>query len=54
MPRDPFDGEPIRYSREKLRVWSVGRDLVDSGGGELGPDGFWSPYEVDEPTYRIE
>jgi hypothetical protein len=54
VPRDPFDGAPLRYSREKLRVWSVGRDLEDSGGGELGPDGEWSPSQEDEPTYRVE
>jgi len=26
VPRDYFDGQPIRYSREFRAVWSVGRD----------------------------
>jgi hypothetical protein len=32
MPLDPFDLKPLRYSREKGRVWSVGVDGVDNGG----------------------
>jgi hypothetical protein len=32
MPLDPFDLKPLRYSREKKRVWSVGVDGVDNGG----------------------
>ncbi len=31
-PTDPFDGAPLRYSRQTLRVWSVGTDRVDAGG----------------------
>ena len=31
-PTDPFDGKPLRYSREKAIVWSVGPDGVDHGG----------------------
>ncbi|MBI4603967.1 MAG: hypothetical protein HY721_18585 [Planctomycetes bacterium] len=54
VPRDPFDGQPLRYSREKLKVWSVGRDLEDQGGGELGEDGEWTPPEDQEPTYKVE
>lgn len=33
IPIDPFDGKPIRYSREKKILYSVGKDLEDSGGG---------------------
>jgi hypothetical protein len=32
IPADPFDGEPFRYSKEKGIVYSVGIDLIDSGG----------------------
>jgi hypothetical protein len=34
VPRDPFDGKPFRYSREKGIVYAVGKDLADSGGME--------------------
>ncbi len=32
MPLDDFDGKPLRYSREKRRLWSIGQDLIDQGG----------------------
>ena len=32
VPLDNFDGQPLRYSREKRLVWSVGTDLRDNGG----------------------
>jgi hypothetical protein len=31
LPRDPFDLKPLRYSREKQRLWSVGANGVDNG-----------------------
>lgn len=31
-PDDPYDGEPLRYSREKRLIWSVGEDLEDQSG----------------------
>lgn len=31
-PMDPFADKPLRYSREKRRIWSVGPDEVDDGG----------------------
>lgn len=34
VPDDPFDGKPLRYSREAKVIYSVGMDLVDSGGRE--------------------
>ncbi len=37
IPIDPFDGRPIRYSREKKLIYSVGEDLIDSGG-KIGVD----------------
>lgn len=32
VPRDPYDGEPFRYSAEKEIVWAVGKNLTDEGG----------------------
>ncbi len=32
VPMDPFCGEPLHYSREGRRVWSVGDDGVDDHG----------------------
>jgi len=32
IPADDFDGEPMRYSREKKLIYSVGEDLQDDGG----------------------
>ena len=32
VPRDPYDGNPFRYSAEKERVWAVGTNLTDEGG----------------------
>jgi hypothetical protein len=48
-PRDPFDGKLIRYSPEKKIIYSVGKDLKDSGGGE---EKDW--HTMKEPTFKIE
>jgi hypothetical protein len=32
VPRDPFDGQPFRYSAEQRIVYSVGDNLTDDGG----------------------
>jgi hypothetical protein len=32
IPRDPYDGQPFRYSKTERKVWAVGRDLKDDGG----------------------
>ena len=32
IPADDFDGEPMRYSREKKLIYSVGENLQDDGG----------------------
>ena len=37
VPRDPFDGQPFRYSAEKGRVWAVGTNLTDEGGSTRVP-----------------
>ena len=34
VPADDFDGKPMRWSKEKRIVYSVGPDLVDDGGRE--------------------
>ncbi len=33
VPKDPFDGQPLRYRWENgaLRIWSIGSDLKDGG-----------------------
>ncbi|MCD6416745.1 MAG: hypothetical protein J7M08_08640 [Planctomycetes bacterium] len=49
VPRDPFDGKPLRYSKDKKIVYSVGTDLTDSGGstGDFGS-------RQADPTVHIE
>lgn len=37
VPRDPFDGQPFRYSAEKGMVWAVGTNLTDEGGSTRVP-----------------
>lgn len=32
VPRDDFDGKPLRYDRGKRILYSVGKDLTDDGG----------------------
>jgi hypothetical protein len=32
VPPDDFTGKPLRYSKEEKLIWSVGRDMRDSGG----------------------
>lgn len=41
MPRDPFDGQSLRYHRRPngYIVYSVGRDLTDNGGAEKASTG---------------
>ncbi len=54
VPLDPFDGKPLRYSRDKKILWSVGIDLEDSGGAVRNEDGEWEPDQGREPTFPIE
>jgi hypothetical protein len=37
VPRDPFDGQPLRYSRDRAILWSVGPDGKDDGGEKPDP-----------------
>jgi MFS family permease len=42
IPKDPFDGQPIRFSSEKKIIWSVDENLIDENGTE------------DDITFKIE
>lgn len=59
VPRDDFDGEPLRYSVERRWLYSVGNDFVDAGGAadaereapaRLRAGG---PHDFSEPTFPI-
>lgn len=50
VPLDPFDGKPLRYSKEKKIIYCVGNDLVDSGGSEE-KGGYWGYWK--DPTFKI-
>jgi hypothetical protein len=52
VPRDPYDGKPVRYSAEKRIVYSVGNDGKDSGGLD-DPDTDDASVYRREPTRRI-
>lgn len=39
VPLDDFDGKPLRYSVEKKIIYSVGLDLIDSGGQQTNAAG---------------
>ena len=34
VPADPFDGQPLRYSRARRIVWAVGENLRDDNGSK--------------------
>ena len=36
VPKDAFDGKPVRYSPANKVIYSVGRDLTDNGGDPSG------------------
>ena len=46
IPRDPFDGRPLRWKRagQELLLYSVGRDLKDDGGVP------WDPANPNNPS----
>jgi hypothetical protein len=48
VPIDDFDGAPLRYSRERRRVWSVGTELRDEGGTDDS-----STSHMKQPTFPI-
>lgn len=58
IPRDPFDGKEFKYSPAKGTVYSVGKDLKDSGGATNAPVANWtsSPagrWKADDAVYEI-
>lgn len=48
-PVDPFDNQTLRYSLENQVVYSIGQDLVDSGGS-IGDD--WR--NMPDPSFRFK
>jgi hypothetical protein len=61
IPIDPFDGKPMRYSKERKIVYSVGKDFTDQGGSDLpftfqiddAADDSAAEHDVTEPTYPL-
>jgi hypothetical protein len=49
VPRDPYEGLPLRYRRDEKIIYCVGEDLKDAGGAP-GEEEAW---EEHEPTYHI-
>jgi hypothetical protein len=38
IPRDPYDGNPFRYSKTGKKIWVIGKDLIDQGGKAYNND----------------
>lgn len=61
VPTDPFDGKPMRYSKAKAIIYSVGNNYIDSGGSELpfeyelgeDDDGGSAESDQEEPTFPL-
>ncbi len=51
VPLDDFDGEPLRYSREKRVLYSIGEDLIDNGGASDPDD---KKQQKLEPTIQLD
>lgn len=49
IPIDDFDGKPLRYHPAKKLIYSVGKDLIDSGGMRQTPAGESQdlPFEIE-------
>lgn len=48
LPLDYFDGQPLKYSKEKKIIYFIGKNLADNGGS-TGED--WK--EMEDPTFKI-
>jgi len=48
IPKDPYNGESMRYSSGKKLIYSVGKDLQDSGGTKSKE---WS--KAADPSFEI-
>ncbi len=49
--KDPFDGQPMRYSAERRIVWSVGENLKDDNGSKMDIHGGG---EADRPRKMLD
>ena len=59
IPIDDFDGKPLRYSKQKKIVYSVGSDLKDDGGPSLAELKKWDRpgaflHNADDPAVKID
>lgn len=60
IPADPYDGKPFRYVASKKIVYSVGKDLRDSGGSTNAPPDAQEDslskrrWKADDVVYEIE
>jgi hypothetical protein len=48
VPRDAFDGNPLRYLPERAVVYSVGADFIDEDGRVEADE-----RDLDEPAFRV-
>lgn len=60
IPKDPFDGEPMRYSKDRAIIYSVGTDFIDNGGSDVPFRFTLDEYDSDvaetdksEPTFPL-
>jgi hypothetical protein len=53
IPRDPYDGNPLRYLPEEGTVYAIGEDLADRGGSRE-EDAQRARWDGAEPTFRID
>lgn len=54
LPRDPYDGKTFRYDPVREIVWSVGKDLHDSGGStKQGGDSGKGRRGTEDAVYRL-
>ena len=56
VPRDPFDGEELRYNAKDLFVWTPGERLSFTGKVKLGNNGkpYWSSHRNSRCIHYIE
>jgi hypothetical protein len=56
VPKDPFDGQPLRYRRlrDGVVVYSVGSNLTDDGGDLTIPSGARDPRDIGFRLWDVE
>jgi hypothetical protein len=52
IPSDAYDGKPLRYSKERKIVYSVGSDRIDSGGATNTTGG--SRWLADDYVFSVD